>query len=161
MVKKTQKSLTTTEFSKLAGISTATISKLLREGNLKGTKSSGRWMIAADQLKSKALLDLKQKERTAKAAPKQTVPKAPPKGRTQPEKKVRPDSGKTGIPEKKTKSPEKTFSISEFSRLTFLTDYGVEMFLKTGRLKGSKDDQDQWRVDADNLDDPRIRHLIR
>ena len=64
-------------------------------------------MIAADQLKSKAVLDLNAQP--PKAAPKQTAPKT----RAKAEDKVRPDSGKAGkagMAGKKTRSSSKTFS---------------------------------------------------
>jgi hypothetical protein len=54
-----------------------------------------------------------------------------------------------------------TYSVSEFSSLTYLTEYGVLEFLKKGRLQGVRDEKGQWRLGADNLRNPGMRHLIR
>jgi hypothetical protein len=44
--------LSTKEFSSLAGIPASSVTKMLREGKLKGEKSAGKWMIPASQLPS-------------------------------------------------------------------------------------------------------------
>jgi hypothetical protein len=55
----------------------------------------------------------------------------------------------------------RTYSVTEFSGLTYLTEYGVLEFLKKGRLQGVKDEKGQWRLGADNLQNPGMRYLIR
>ena len=42
--------LTTSEFASQAGIASAKISKLIREGKIKAEKKSGKWMIDAANL---------------------------------------------------------------------------------------------------------------
>ena len=44
--------LSTKEFSSLSGISVSSVTKMLREGKLKGEKFAGKWMIPANQLPS-------------------------------------------------------------------------------------------------------------
>jgi hypothetical protein len=51
--------------------------------------------------------------------------------------------------------------VTEFSSLTYLTEYGVLEFLKKGRLQGVRDEEGQWRLGADNLQNPCMRHLTR
>ena len=65
--------------------------------------------------------------------------------------------------EKKT-APEHTresYSVAEFSDRTFLTARGVEEFLGQGRLQGFRDEEGNWRLGPENLQNPNIRHLIR
>jgi excisionase family DNA binding protein len=161
MAKQPPKSLTTSEFSKLTGIPTATVGKLLRDGKIDGKKVSGRWKIDADQVKRQAVKELSPKSGVEKGVQGQAAAKA-----RQSEAKPSPKPGPPDAPSGKrgdvrSKGPAKTFSISEFSPLTYLTEYGVEQYLNSGRLRGSKDAQGNWRIDADNLEDPTFRHLIR
>lgn len=53
------------------------------------------------------------------------------------------------------------YSIEEFSSMTYLTPFGVERFLKEGRLSGCKDASGQWQVDGSNLDREDIQRLVR
>jgi hypothetical protein len=57
--------------------------------------------------------------------------------------------------------PDSRLSVAEFSRMTYLTEAGVVKYLKSGRLTGRIDAQGQWRVDADNLNNPGLKHLVR
>ncbi|MGD9017108.1 MAG: hypothetical protein PVH30_06975 [Desulfobacterales bacterium] len=57
--------------------------------------------------------------------------------------------------------PDSHLSVAEFSRMTYLTEVGVVQYLKSGRLTGRIDANRQWRVDADNLNNPDIKHLVR
>jgi hypothetical protein len=41
--------ISTNEFSSLSGLSVSQVSKLLREGKIKGLKESGKWMISRSQ----------------------------------------------------------------------------------------------------------------
>ena len=45
--------------------------------------------------------------------------------------------------------------------MTYLTERGVLLWLKEGRLRGIKDDADRWRVLADNLADSNVKRLLR
>ena len=161
MAKNPTQSLTTNEFSKLTGIPVATVGKLLRDGKLKGEKVSGRWMIAADQAKRQMVQELSSKGGSGKAVQSKSAAEAPKSEPKTPVKPPKPDSPQKGRIESPPKAGAKSLSIPDFSRLTYLTDYGVEEYLKTGRLRGSKDAQGNWRIDAGNLDDPSIKHLIR
>lgn len=152
--------LTTTEFSQLSGVSASTLSKWIREKKIKAKKQSGKWMIGEDQLKTKAVRDFSGSG-SAKAAAggKKKSPK--------PAKKladVAKKSKETAKPDKSPAKPptgSKTYSVGEFSELTYLTDFGVRQFLKQGRLKGEIDSGGTWKVFAENLHDPLIQHLVR
>ena len=54
-----------------------------------------------------------------------------------------------------------SYTLDEFSAMTYLTPFGVQQWLKQGRLKGSRDDKGQWRVDGSNLMNGDIRRLLR
>ena len=135
------KYLTTSEFAKKAGISASTVSKMIRNGKLKGTKKSGKWLINADQLKTEAL---RGSTKTPKAAPKKKITKA-----------------KKSAPTKSTKSAAKTYSIEEFSKMTYLTEVGVQRFIQAGRLKGAQDKNGNWRIEADSLEASGLKNLVR
>jgi hypothetical protein len=53
------------------------------------------------------------------------------------------------------------YSLDEFSAMTYLTVYGVERYLKEGRLLGTRGTDGCWRIDPDCLAMPNIRHLLR
>jgi hypothetical protein len=53
------------------------------------------------------------------------------------------------------------YSLDEFSAMTYLTVYGVERYLKEGRLIGTRGTDGCWRIDPDCLAMPNIRHLLR
>ena len=124
--------LTSAEFAKKAGLTTAAVSKLIREGKIKATKKSGKWMIDPDQLNAEAVT----------AASKSGKPSA--------KKKADKPTGTL-----------KSFSIAEFAGMTYLTEKGVAEWLKIGRLTGSQEAQGAWRVDAANLEAPGIKRLVR
>jgi len=140
MADKTQ-FLTTSEFSKKAGIPVSTVSKLIRSGKIKGAKKAGKWLIGEDQLAAKAI---QESAKGSKAAP---VAKSPAK--------------KPGQPKKSAKPSAQDYSIAEFSAMTYLTEFGVKHFLKEGRLKGAQDDKGDWRIEAMNLEVPGIKNLVR
>lgn len=143
------KRLSTREFSDMTGIPVSAVSRMVREGKINGIKVSGKWLIDPDALKAKdieALSRIKNKQRTHQGAGQvSTVPKVPGEEKA------------NHVP----KRAGKTYSVSEFSGLTYLTEKGVEDFLKTGRLQGVKDDRGNWRVAHENLKKSSIRHLIR
>ena len=73
MAKKTEH-ISTNEFSKLSGLSVSQVSKLLRDGKIKGVKESGKWMISRNQLDSKAVQEMAKNK---KGAPSKTKSKKP------------------------------------------------------------------------------------
>jgi hypothetical protein len=148
MVKQDQ-FLTTGAFASRAGIPTASVLKLIREGKIKAEKKSGKWMIAPDQLQARALKDSVQpgKKAAKPARPKSTASKpAPaPKGKSA---KAKPGAGKT-------------YSVAEFAALTYLTEFGVIQWLKQGRVSGRQVSGGQWQIDAANLEVPDVKRLVR
>jgi predicted site-specific integrase-resolvase len=128
--------LSTREFAQKAGVSTGTVSKWLRQGTISGEKTNGKWSISVAEL-SKVTPDA-GKPSTA------TQPPAPVRSGT---------SAKTGS--------GKSFTIQEFSDMTYLTPWGVQTWLKQGRLKATVDAAGQIRVDGSNLDHPDIKRLLR
>jgi hypothetical protein len=157
---KKSKMLTTKEFSQLSGVSVSTLNKWIRDEKIKAKKESGRWMIAEEQLKAKAVKDFSGSASVKTAAGAQKKSPKPPKRLADVAKKTK----KTAKPDKapkKTPAGTKTYSVDEFSQLTYLTDFGVRQFLKQGRLKGEIDSGGTWKVFAENLHDPLIQHLLR
>ncbi|MBU4001688.1 MAG: helix-turn-helix domain-containing protein [Proteobacteria bacterium] len=123
--------LDTKEFASLTGISNHAIAKYLREGRLKGEKKSGKWSIPRSELQSLVVTGLLN---TLKEDPPPTV---------EPESEL-PD-----------------FSVSEFSLKTFLTETGVKQWLAKGLLQGKKNDRGEWRISAANLENPKVKRLVR
>lgn len=69
------KTLSTTEFSKMTGISVATLGKMLRRSKLRGEKHNGKWAILASELQNVAVVSKKDPtptstKRTSAAAAK-------------------------------------------------------------------------------------------
>jgi len=60
-----------------------------------------------------------------------------------------------------TNSAVKSYSIREFSDLTYLTEYGVQKWLQQGRLNKVVDADGQVRVDVSSLQNPHIKRLLR
>ena len=162
---KKSKLLTTSKFSQLSGISASTLNKWIRDGKIKGEKQAGRWMIGEDQLKSKTVREFGRTGPTKAAAGKKKPAKAvkkSPAAAKKPAKAVK--SVKPAKPAQTRKKPAaaaKAYTIDEFSAMTYLTDRGVRQFLKNGRLKGEIDAGGSWKVFAENLLDPRMKHLLR
>ena len=156
---KKSKMLPTSEFSKLSGISVSTLNKWIRDKKIKGEKQSGRWMIGEDQLKAKAVRDFGGAKPAKAASGKKKTAKPTKKLVAAAMKPV-----KTAKPKKSPKQPSaagKTYSVDEFSAMTYLTEFGVRKFLQRGRLKGEIDAGGNWQVSAENLLDPQIKHLVR
>jgi len=148
MAKKSS-ALSTREFSEKTGISASTVSRLVREGKIKGVKESGKWLIDRDELNAEAVRSLSKTTRILEVSGADgRVPRDP-----------------TPLEKKGKKHPSKpagrTYSVAEFSELTYLTEKGVEEFLTSGRLQGARDDKGNWRVGHENLQNSYIRHLIR
>lgn len=132
--------LTSREFSSRTGLPAATVSRLIRDGNIKAVKKSGKWMIEADQLEAEAVLKASKKSKpAAKKKPKKQAPKKDPKPAT----------------------ASRSYSVAEFAAMTYLTEKGVLDWLKTGRLSGRQDAGGAWRVDSGNLEVPDVKRLLR
>lgn len=133
MAKKYTNTLSTKQFSTITGLPVATVTKMLRTGQIIGNKSSGRWVIPKDQLPSKtdgseetvSFVSTTEKTRAIKA------------------------------------SYKSDYSIREFCKITYLTEFGIEKWLKNGKIKGYRDNEGNWRVDADSLNLPTLKHLLR
>jgi hypothetical protein len=54
-----------------------------------------------------------------------------------------------------------SFSIQEFADMTYLTEWGVRLWLKQRRLDGVVDGQGNARVDRANLEKPHVKRLVR
>ena len=134
--------LTTAEFAKKTGVSASTVSKWIRTEKIKGEKKGGKWYIADAEI-----------SKISSASPRKAASK---KTTTAPQKE-KPSASKSVTP----KAGAKSFSIQEFSDLTYLTQYGVEKWLKEGRLVPAFDGDGQPRVDASNLEHPTVKRLVR
>ena len=144
--------LTSSEFSKKAGIPASTVSKLIRDGNIKAVKKSGKWMIDPSQLEVKAVAKAsKISKPSAKKKPEKPAPKKAVAKTKQPMPKD----------DKKPTAAKRAYSIAEFADLTYLTEKGVAEWLKTGLLTGQQDANGDWRIDAANLEVPNVRRLVR
>lgn len=54
-----------------------------------------------------------------------------------------------------------SYTVAEFSAMTYLTEFGVTQWLKQGRLTGTRDETGQWRVEAANLEKSDVQRLLR
>ena len=110
----------------------------------------------------------KKKQTAGKKAPEKAK-KAPVKAKKAPAKKVPKEQKKAPAktiktaakPKKTPAQKKKTYSVAEFSEMTYLTPKGVNEWLKQGKLKGEKDEKDNWLVDAASLQLPIMKKLIR
>lgn len=156
-------SLSTREFSELTGIAIATVSRLLRDGKIKGVKTAGKWQIARREIKAAAIQAILKPSRKG-AAPAKIDRAAAQKGKAQNETAPKGGFSAAAVTTASTGTPAdntRTYSMTEFCGLTYLTEYGVLEFLKKGRLQGVRDEKGHWRLSADNLQNPGLRHLIR
>lgn len=131
--------LTTQQFADSAGVSKNTVSKWLREGKIEGRKWGGKWTVPADELHKVASPRTSLTEKIQ--APAARIENKP--------------STATGS------QSNGSYTVDEFSAMTYLTPFGVQLWLKQGRLKGSRDDKGQWRIDGSNLMNGDIRRLLR
>ena len=127
-----ERTMTTGEFSERTGLSVSTITKMLREGKLSGEKRRGKWAIGPGELQNRSVVD------KAQGDPTET------------------DGSRTAAP-----SQTPFFTVEQFARITYLTEYGVRQWLKIGRLTGTADSKGSWRVDAKNLSRPELNHIVR
>lgn len=127
--------LNTQDFAKKAGVSAGTVSKWLRSGKIKGEKQGGKWMIAASELEM-------LQDATPSRSSKTTA--GEPKTKNQP-----------------TKPVGHSYSIEEFSAMTYLTEFGVKKWIKEGKLSIRRDETGTLHIDAANLENPDVKRLIR
>jgi len=120
---KQKKVFSTKEFSSLTGMPVSSITKLLRERKLEGTKASGKWIIFEDQLQSKFIQEMLKNDNSTRI--------------------------------------KKTYSVNEFAEMTYLTAFGVKQWLKKGLLIGKVNTEGVWQVDAENLEIPNVKRLVR
>jgi excisionase family DNA binding protein len=135
-------SLTTQQFALKAGVSTSTVSKWIRTEKIKGEKKGGKWLIPAAEI--------------SKISPTPPPKSIPGKATATPQK-----NKPAGAPSPTPKTGVKSYSIKEFSDLTYLTEFGVEKWLREGRLLSAADGSGEPRVDASNLDRPAVKRLVR
>ena len=156
-------SLSTREFSELTGVAVSIVNRLLRKGKIKGVKTAGKWKIDKTEMTAKAIQAI-VKRSGKRAAPDKIDRMAKIKDKVQ--GAGVPAGDYSDFADKKatagTPADEaQTYSVIEFSQLTYLTEYGVLEFLKKGLLQGVRNKNGQWRLGADNLQNPGIRHLLR
>ena len=137
---KNNHSLTTAEFGSQTGMSASEVSKLIRQGKIKAEKKSGKWMIHPNQLQAKAVQEQNN-------GPQPTVANIVKKASQKKE---------ASIPSSRT-----TYSLSEFAEMTYLTEFGVKLWLKQGYLTARQNERGEWLIDADNLQTPNVRRLVR
>lgn len=131
------KFLSTQEFAKQAGVSPSTISKWLRSNKINGHKQGRKWMIPVDEIAKISQSKPSKATKQPTAEPQETNPSP------------------------KTKTGDKTYSIEEFSAMTYLTEYGVKKWLKEGRLIGCVDGSGNPMVDAQSLESANVQRLLR
>ncbi len=126
--------LSTRQYSELSGIPIASVTKLLRQGKIKGDKFKGKWLISESEIK-KDDFSRKTRDKTTKSAlPANRQPKT---------------------------AKQQYYSIEQFSEMTYLTPVGVLKWLKNGRLTGKFDEGGTWKVDSRNLESACMKNLIR
>lgn len=133
-----QEYLTTQEFAQKTGVSASTVSKWLRADKISGQKKNGKWMIPLSEI-SKI-----PPSKGGSITTSSTAPTAP------------------GIKKAtKTKTGSEHYTTQEFSALTYLTEFGVEKWLKEGRLIPAYDRSGKRMVASSNLEEPNIKRLMR
>ena len=156
-------SLSTREFSELTGIAVSTVNRLLREGKIRGVKTAGKWKIDKSEMTAKAIqaiLKPSSKGATAGKIDRMAAKKDKAQGSGVPTGGISAAADKKAISGTSADGAQ-AYSVTEFSGLTYLTEYGVLEFLKKGRLQGFRDENGQLRLAADNLRNPGMRHLLR
>ena len=125
--------LTTADFSKQTGLAVSTVTKMLRQGKIKGQKRAGKWAIYAGELQNPTLMRGKHAEASISPVPASSA----------------------------SIGNSTTYDVETFARMTYLTEYGVRQWLRIGRLKGAIVSGGEMRVDAANLKRPEFQHLLR
>jgi len=144
--------LTTREFASRAGLQVSKVSKLIRQGKIEAEKKSGKWLIHPNQLQTKTV---QGSDKGGKPTPKKKAIKAP-------HKKAATSATKSVSTAKRIEnSAGRAYTVSEFVEMTYLTELGVERWLKQGRLTGQQNEKGDWLVDAANLQVPDVKRLVR
>jgi len=146
------KTITTREFSELTGIPPAAVGELIRDGKLKASKRGGKWAIPRSEVSA---------ARTKSGPPKARTPIAPKPAQPRAQEPVTPAAAPSPAESPGTAPADFTYTVPEFSAMSYLTEKGVAEWLKIGRLKGVKAESGEWRVLASNLQVPDIRRLLR
>jgi hypothetical protein len=165
-------SMTTSDFAKAAGVSAASISKLIRDGRLKAKKVAGKWMIAPSLLSSEVVRGLRGSTTAATATRKALAAKETRRPRAKAVPPPRPAAEEAPVFEPPEPTPtdlsvpearpsEKTYTIPEFAAMTYLTENGVAEWLKAGRIRGVQNENGEWRVLESTLQIPDISRLLR
>jgi hypothetical protein len=160
------RTMTTGEFSKRTGLAPVEVANLIRDGKLKARKEGGKWAIPESQLSSK-WVKAKPKPAggracsTARAHTPKPRAKAPVAKAAAPRPQAPPAPAAAPTPALPAEPTEATYSIAEFSTMTYLTEKGVAEWLKIGRLKGVQAESGEWRVLGRNLQVPDIQRLVR
>ncbi len=146
--------LTTGEFASKAGISTSSVTKLIRNGKIKAEKKSGKWMIFPDQLETETVQEVIKpgKKPTAKKTGKSAGKKATVN---------KPAPANNDNPAKLKTTARKMYTVAEFAGMTYLTEFGVKLWLKQGRLTGRQAAGGEWQIDAANLELADVKRLVR
>jgi predicted site-specific integrase-resolvase len=153
------KTMTTGEFSDRTGLSPVEVANLIRDGKLKARKEGGKWAIPESQLSSKWV---KAKPKPVAGRARSSAKAHAPKPRAKaPAATAPPAPAAAPTPASPAEPAEATYSIVEFSTMTYLTEKGVAEWLKIGRLKGVQAESGEWRVLGRNLQVPDIQRLIR
>ena len=129
-----EKTLTTAEYAKKAGLATSTVARMLRDGKLaaKNAAANGSFMPT---------------RRKAAVRKKSNRPQRPPSG---------PAPISNNPPSSTT-----SYDIEAFSPIDFPDENGVRQWLKDGRLSGGTDSSGNLKVDASNLERAEFKHLVR
>jgi hypothetical protein len=109
-------------------------------------------LIHPNQLQAKAV---QGSDKGGKPTPKKKAIKAPhKKAATRATKSV---STAKGLED----TAGRAYTVSEFVEITYLTEFGVERWLKQGRLTGQQNEKGDWLIDTANLQVPDVKRLVR
>ena len=144
--------LTTREFATRTGLSTSKISKLIREGKIEAEKKSGKWQINPSQLQVKAV---QEQGGANKRMPEKMAARAPQEKPAARGTKSVPSGNEIDH------AAGRRYTLSEFAAMTYLTEFGVGLWLKQGRLIGQQNEKGEVLIDAANLQEPNVKRLVR
>ena len=143
--------------------------KPIKKPKTKGAAKAKKVTARPKKAKAPAKKAAAPKKRAAAAAKKAAAPKkktaAAAKKATAPQKRAVAATPKAATPQKPAaaQSPKavKSFSVTQFAEMTYLTENGVRQWLQQGLLKGQQDAKGNWQVEASNLEVPNIKRLVR
>lgn len=129
--------------------------KPIKKPKTKGAAKAKKVTARPKKAKAPAKKAAAPKKKTAAAAKKATAP----------QKRAVAATPKAATPQKPAaaQSPKavKSFSVTQFAEMTYLTENGVRQWLQQGLLKGQQDAKGNWQVEASNLEVPNIKRLVR